>query len=158
MREEHIERYSGGGKMLQFAVAGLNSAELKARPVPDTWSIAEIAIHLMDADLITADRMKRIIAEDNPTLIGFDESAFARNLLYNDLDVALAVDIFARNRQMMTTILERLPSAAFSRTGIHNQRGKITLGAMLTSCMDHLDHHLKFILHKRQLLGRPLPR
>ena len=156
MADARIENYRRGGKLLESAIAGLNLAEMRSYPVPKTWSIAEITIHLMDSDLVLADRMKRIIAEDNPTLIGFDESAFAKNLFYNHLDPHAAVDIFSRNRLMMGAILEKLPETAFQRIGTHNQRGKITLGAMLVAGSDHLEHHLKFILHKRQLLGKPV--
>jgi len=156
MADLRVEKYRQGGKLLESAIAGLSATDMRARPVPNTWSIAEITIHLMDSDLVLADRMKRIIAEDNPTLIGFDESAFAKNLFYNDLDPHSAVDILQRNRMMMCNVLERLPENAFHRFGTHNQRGKITLGAMLAACSEHLEHHLKFILHKRQLLGKPV--
>ncbi len=158
MADARIENYRRGGKLLQSAIAGLTPADMRSYPVPKTWSIAEITLHLMDSDLVLGDRMKRVIAEDNPSLIGFDESAFARHLFYNDLDPHAAVDIFSRNRLMMCTILEKLPESAFQRVGTHNQRGKITLGAMLVACSDHLEHHLKFLLHKRQLLGKPLRR
>ncbi len=158
MADAKIATYRNGGKLLDSAIAGLSLAELRAYPVPKTWSIAEITLHLMDSDLVLSDRMKRVIAEDNPTLIGFDESAFARNLFYNRLDPHAAADIFNRNRLFMSSILEHLPENAYQRVGTHNQRGKITLGAMLQTCIDHLEHHIKFILHKRQLLGKPIRR
>ncbi len=156
MADARIEHYRRGGKLLESAITGLSPAEMRAYPVPNTWSIAEITIHLMDSDLVLADRMKRVIAEDNPTLIGFDESAFVRNLFYNQLDPHAAVDIFSRNRAMMCAILENLPETAYHRIGTHNQRGKISLGTILTECNEHLEHHLKFIRHKRQLLGKPV--
>ena len=151
-----IDEYARGGAALCAAVKGLTSDDLDAFPVPGTWSIRQIILHIMDCDLIASDRMKRIIAEDNPTLIGFDESAFARNLFYTHLDAAIAADIFRKNRTLTTEILRRLPEDAFKRTGTHNQRGRITLGEMLQMYVRHLDHHLKFIKHKRQLLGKPL--
>ena len=156
MADARINEYRRGGILLESAIDGLSTADLRAYPVPRTWSIAEITIHLMDSDLVLSDRMKRVIAEDNPTLIGFDESAFARNLFYNRLDPHAAVDIFNRNRLFMCSILEHLPETAYQRVGTHNQRGKITLGAMLQTCISHLEHHIKFILHKRQLLGKPV--
>lgn len=158
MAAVQIEAYRGGGKLLETAIAGLSLADMRAYPVPKTWSIAEIVIHLMDSDLVMSDRMKRIIAEDNPTLIGFDESAFTKNLFYNRLDPHAAVDIFNRNRMFVCAILEQLPESAYHRVGTHNQRGKVTVGSLLQGCIDHLEHHTKFILHKRQLLGKPVRR
>lgn len=79
-----IDQYEKGSDDLRMAVRGLQRDDLLAYPVPGTWSIQEIVIHLMDSDLISADRMKRIIAEENPSLIGFDESRFVKNLFYQE--------------------------------------------------------------------------
>ena len=53
-------------------------------------------LHLMDSDLIAADRMKRIIAEDDPPTIGYNETAFSQKLFYNELDPFKAADIFQK--------------------------------------------------------------
>ncbi len=151
-----VDEYARGGTALQAAIRGLSAADLDALPVPGTWSIRQIVLHLMDSDLIGSDRMKRIIAEENPTLVGFDESAFAANLFYSAMDAAAAADIFHKNRLLTAEILRRLPDAAFIRWGTHNQRGRITLEELLAVHIHHLDHHLKFLKHKRQLIGKPL--
>ena len=151
-----IEDYAHGGFVLHAAIYGLSSVDMDAIPIPGTWSIRQIVLHLMDSDLIASDRMKRVIAEENPMLVGFDESAFAAHLFYTELDAATAVDIFQKNRTLMAEILRRLPAEAFTRSGTHSQRGRITLGELLTIYVRHLDHHLKFLKHKRQLIGKPL--
>ena len=66
-----------GGQKLADAVRGLRREDLQAHPVPGKWSIQQVVIHLMDSDLVTTDRMKRVIAEDNPTLLAYDEEKFA---------------------------------------------------------------------------------
>jgi hypothetical protein len=38
----------------------------------------------MDSDLIATDRIKRMIAEDNPQLIGYDENKFVQSLFYEE--------------------------------------------------------------------------
>ena len=148
-----IERYAAGAGQLRSSIAGLSRDELTAYPVPGTWSIQQIVLHLMDSDLIGADRMKRVAAEDKPPmLIGYDESAFARGLFYHELDVQLACDVFEKNRQLTAEILRRLPPAAFARKGHHDEHGDMTLAELLATYVDHLEHHLKFIHQKRQLL------
>ncbi len=156
MEKTIIDEYVRQASVLPAAIKGLSSAELNAHPVSNTWSIRQIVMHLMDSDLIASDRMKRIIAEDNPTLIGFDESAFASKLFYDHLDAVMAADVFAKNRLLTGDILYRLPVEAFARAGTHNQRGRVTLGDLVKMYVQHLDHHMKFIKHKRQLLGKPL--
>jgi hypothetical protein len=157
MDRQLIEQYAAGASQPAQAIAGLTHQQLNAFPVPGTWSIQQIVLHLMDSDLIGADRMKRVAAEDRPpTLIGYDESAFARGLYYDQLDPQLACDVFAKNRLLTAEILKRLPVSAFDRTGNHNEHGEMTLAELVKTYVEHLDHHLKFIREKRKLLGCPL--
>lgn len=149
-----IEQYEKGGDDLRMAVRGLAREDLLAFPVPGTWSIQQIVIHLMDSDLILADRMKRIIAEDNPTLIGFDESRFAQALHYEDQSIEEAVTVFDLNRRNFARVLKKLPDDAFARVGTHNERGPMKLVDLLTGSVKHLKHHVKFIVDKREKLGK----
>ncbi len=151
-----IDRYLAGADVPGKAIAGLTKADLLAKPVPGTWSIQQIVLHLLDSDLIATDRMKRVAAEDRPTLIGYNETLFADKLYFDDLDAGLACDLFAKNRRLTYEILKRLPDAAFTRTGLHNESGEITLEYLVKTYVNHLDHHLKFIKQKRELLGKPL--
>jgi hypothetical protein len=67
-----IEDYVAGGQKLRRAVAGLDKADLSARPGPGKWSILENIVHLADSDAISIDRMKRMLTEDNPPLLYAD--------------------------------------------------------------------------------------
>lgn len=149
-----IERYIAGAELLGPAIRGLTPAERNATPVAGTWSIQQIVFHLLDSDLIAADRMKRVIAEERPTLIGFNETLFAEKLYCEQLDADAACAVFAGNRRLMGEILRRLPDDAFARVGIHNERGELTLAQLVQIFADHLEHHLKFIKQKRALLGK----
>jgi hypothetical protein len=154
MDRRKIEDYAAGGPVLAGAIAGLTKAELNAHPVPGTWSIQQIVLHMMDSDLIASDRMKRVAAEEHPTLIGYNETAFAEKLYDADLDPALACEIFDKNRRMTAAMLRRLPDEAFARTGHHNERGEVSLEQFVESYIEHLEHHMKFVAQKRKLLGK----
>src|SRR5262245_47270556 len=104
-----IERYAAGATVPGEAIRGLSAADLNAVPVPGTWSIQQIIIHLMDSDLIGADRMKRVAAEEMPQLIGYDETAFAKRLHPEKLDPVQACEVFRLNRLLTTTVLRNLP-------------------------------------------------
>ncbi len=154
MNRSIIEDYARGAGVLAQGIKELSKEDLRAVPIADSWSIGQIVLHLMDSDLIAADRRMRIRAEENPTIIGFDETAFSQELFYDDLDGLKAAEIFQMNRELMAEILRRLPDAAFSRVGTHNERGKITLAEMVDMYVRHLEHHMKFIHHKKQLLRK----
>lgn len=152
MNRELIERFAGGGAQLKAAYQGLTREQLLAYPIPNTWSLQQIGIHLMDSDLIGCDRMKRIACMDKPLLVGYDETAFSQLPGSNNLDCHEAIDIFARNRQMVAIILRQLPDETFERYGIHTEKGKVTLAEMVDSYIQHLDGHLAWIEKKRKLL------
>lgn len=149
-----IETYVAGGQKLRAAMVGLSSADLNAIPVPGTWSIQQIVVHLMDSDLIWSSRMKLIIAEDRPTILGYDESKFAKSLAYDRQPVEDAVTLFELNRRLFAGVLRTLPDAAFDRVGLHNEAGEISLGKSIATMVNHLDHHLEFVAKKRAMLGR----
>lgn len=151
-----IDRYAAGADAPAQAMGGLTRAELHAAPVANSWSIQHILVHLMDSDLIGTDRMKRIIAEQNPLIIAFDESAFAQRLRYDKLDAQTAAEVFRLNRRLMVDILRDLADEDFERPGIHSQNGRVTLGGLVRGYSDHLEHHLGILREKRRLLGKPL--
>jgi hypothetical protein len=151
-----IQRYAVGADIPARSLAGLSQADLLAFPVPGTWSIQQIILHLMDSDLIGSDRMKRVAAEEHPTLVGYDETAFSKRLGYEHLSAEMAAEIFRLNRLMTADVLRHLPDSAFGRTGHHTERGEETLEMLLQGYIEHVGHHLKFIQEKRKLLGKPL--
>jgi hypothetical protein len=153
-----IDRYAAGGSALRAATAGLTPDDCHAHPGPGDWSIHGLVIHLADSDLIAADRMKRVIAEDNPTLIGFNETLFIANLFPQEQSLEDALTLFEANRRQMTRILRRLDPAAFTRAGTHNEAGRLTLADLLRIYTDHLEHHLKFLHEKRARLGKAMTR
>jgi DinB superfamily len=151
-----IDQFERGGEKLRQAVVGLTREDLAAFPVPGTWSIQQIVIHLMDSELVGIDRMKRVAAEDNPLLIGYDETKFSQRLFYDQQSVESALTMIDLSRREFAKVLRKLPAEAFARTGVHNEVGKVTLGELVKKYVHHLDHHLKFIVEKRAKLGKAL--
>jgi uncharacterized damage-inducible protein DinB len=152
-RKPVIDRYAEGGPLLIQAASNLSPELATARPIPGTWSIAEVVAHLLDADLVLAERMKRLIAEDSPRLEAFDENAWIARLDSNAMPVDEAAALFAANRKWMARILRAQGESAFARSGIHSEAGRVTLAEVLVKAANHLDHHLKFLYAKRAKLG-----
>jgi uncharacterized damage-inducible protein DinB len=148
-----ISRFADGGPLLVQAVAGLTPEQAQDHPIPGTWSIAELVAHLLDCDLVFADRMKRIIAEDSPTLQAFDESLWLARLDSNAMPADESAALFAANRKWMARILKARDESAFARAGTHTEKGRQTLAEVLAYATNHLDHHLKFLYAKRAKLG-----
>lgn len=148
-----IERYAAGAEILVYATQQLSREQEQARPGPGQWSIAELVTHLLDADLVYADRIKRIVAEDEPTLQGFDENAWIARLGGHERPVEPAVNLFVANRHWMAGLLRRLQPEDFHRVGHHTAAGRQTLAKVVAAVTNHLDHHLRFLYGKRGNLG-----
>jgi hypothetical protein len=147
-----IDAYLAGVQTLSQAVAGMNRTELVARPITGKWSTLEVVCHLADFEPILADRMKRVIAEDRPTLLGADEKRFAAALAYHERDVNDELNLIAQTRQQMARILRTLAPDALGRVGVHSERGPLTLEQLLKGTTNHILHHVKFINDKREAL------
>jgi uncharacterized damage-inducible protein DinB len=148
-----IDDYFAGVKTLLDAVASMNPDQLKARPIPGKWSTLEVVCHLSDFEPIMADRMKRALSHDNPSLLGADENRFAATLAYHDRDLEEELAVVAATRMQLARILRAQPAAAFQRVGVHSERGPRTVEQLLTGAINHINHHVGFIVEKRRALG-----
>jgi hypothetical protein len=108
----------------------------------------------MDDELIWTARIKSIIAEDNPQIVGYDESKFAAKLFYNDMAPHVGAKIVDLNRKQFATILRNLPASAFARTGEHRDLGPFTVEQGVLWTAEHLDHHVRYIEMKREAIGK----
>jgi uncharacterized damage-inducible protein DinB len=154
MSRDLIDQYERGGQKLGQAIVGLDREQLLAAPIPGKWSTQHVVIHLADAESAFADRIKRIIATDNPVLLAWDENQFSARLFYTEQSAEDAVELIDITRRQLAKVLQNLPETAFSRTGQHSERGTQTLKDVIIMANWHLDHHLKFIAEKREKLGK----
>lgn len=148
-----ITDYLAGPEQLQQAVAGMTTEQLHAAPIPGKWSTHDVICHIADFEPVYADRMKRVIAEDNPTLLAGDPDLFAERLCYADRNTFEELELIAVVRRNLGRILATLPEADFDRTGQHNREGALSLEELLRRITGHIPHHLRFIKEKRQALG-----
>ncbi|HEY2154611.1 MAG TPA: DinB family protein [Isosphaeraceae bacterium] len=148
-----IDRYERGGQVLTQAIEGLTPDQGRERIGPGEWSISEVVAHMLDSDLVGIERMKRVIAEDNPTLQAYDENAWIDRLDSRSMPMAEAAALFAANRKWMARVLRNVADADFARSGLHTEDGPKTLAKLLAGYVNHLDHHLRFLYGKRGALG-----
>jgi uncharacterized damage-inducible protein DinB len=155
-----VHQYEIAGELLAQSIRGLTPEDMLCVPDPAAgvglWSIQQVVIHLSDAEFAFADRMKRIIAQDDPVLQGWDENRFVANLFYDRQSAQDAADLVRLTRAQVSRILRAAGPAAMTRTGRHTERGPQTLAVVLRYAADHLEHHLKFIHRKRAGMGKEM--
>ncbi|SFH52777.1 DinB family protein [Planctomicrobium piriforme] len=148
-----IDDYLRGPTLLRAAVQGMSREQLLAKPVLGTWSTLQVIAHIADFEPVYADRMKRVIAEDQPLLMAGDPDLFAARLAYEERDLEEELNLISAVRRHVARILLAQSPEVFARTGQHNRDGSLSLEVLLRRVTGHIPHHLKFIADKRRALG-----
>ena len=148
-----IDDYVAGAELLRQATKGMSREQVLARPVPGKWSTLEVVCHLADFEIVYADRMKRVIAENEPTMFGGDPDVFASRLAYHSRALEEELRLIESVRAQVARILRTLSEDDFARIGKHSEAGPISLASLLQRVTNHVIHHGKFIEEKRAALG-----
>ncbi|MEM9081955.1 MAG: DinB family protein [Planctomycetota bacterium] len=121
------------------------------------WSIRALLGHLADCEIVFAHRLRRIVAEDNPTVGAFDENAFIDSGLYNGAAHPIAGFLAAivTTRNWCGQWLSTLEEDAFSRTALHTETGPITFKGTLSYTTWHLEHHAYYLRLKLEKIDTP---
>ncbi|HEY3333827.1 MAG TPA: DinB family protein [Candidatus Limnocylindrales bacterium] len=136
-RDALLVRYRDGAAHFEAAMADVAGDELDVRAIVGEWTIREIAHHLADGELNSAVRLRRLIAEDNPVLPGYDEVTFVRRLHVTERPIATSVAAAAAARASTLTILETLSEEEWARTGTHTEQGAYSVEAWLRDYANH---------------------
>ena len=148
-----IQAYLDGPAQLRRVVSDLSPQELKARPIPGRWSTLEVVCHLVDSEQAWCHRMKRVIGEEKPLVIGYDQTGFTATLAYDQHDLEEELMLLETMRRQMARILSALAPQVWSRQCVHSEVGLMTLEQMVKAEVDHIPHHIRHIAEKRQALG-----
>ncbi|MGG1662168.1 DinB family protein [Brevibacillus sp. NRS-1366] len=149
--EAVIEEYSRGYAMLREAIEGLDEEELRFKPAPDKWSIHQIIIHVTDSEILSTHRLRKVLAEEEPLLISFDQNAWAKDLGYDLLDREQHLLLFQLLRSSMQTILDHLTVEQSERVGVYEDAGRFTFKQLLEFRIQHVRDHLAQIERVREV-------
>ena len=144
-RASLIEQYADGPRRLREALSRVPPEAVKWRPKPGEWSAHEVVVHCSDSETQSASRVRVVLSEKDPVILGYDEAQWARDFDYHahPLDVALVtVDAVRANT---TALLRRLPESAWAKVGRHTESGRYTAEDWLTIYADHLENHARQI-------------
>jgi uncharacterized damage-inducible protein DinB len=131
--------------VLPNAIDGLSPQQLRQHERPGKWSITQVLQHLGDTEIVGAWRFRLILAQDRPTLTGYDQDLWADRLAYADADPAAALELFRAVRRANLRLLERATPEDLKRVGLHAERGEESVGHLRSLYAGH------DLLHRRQL-------
>jgi len=143
-----IEAYANGPEQLRDAVSSTPKYGWDEKPVEGKWSIRQVVCHLADSEIVYVDRMKRVIAEDNPTFFEADPDVFGPALHCKHRPWETELNMIEAVRSHMLPILKASDIQDFQRTGVHSLDGPMNLETLLERITGHIPHHIAFIREK----------
>ena len=144
-----IDRYRTGTAAVEDALAGITDEELDRRPAdPSTWTARQVTHHLADSESMAYIRLRRLVAEDDPVIQGYDEPEWARRLHY-DRPIGSAVAVLGAVRVASLDLLGRLTDEEWRRTGTHSESGVYSIEHWLRIYADHPYDHAAQIREAR---------
>jgi hypothetical protein len=140
-REDRIERYAKGPALLKAALLRVPEEARKWRPGPGKWSVHEVVCHCADSELNAAARVRYLVAEKNPVIVGYDQEEWARRLDYHQHPLDTALQTVEAVRANTVSLLRRLPADAWGRVGRHTESGAYAVDDWLDTYAEHLEKH-----------------
>ena len=146
-RADLIRRYRDGHRAVVEALHGVAPDELD-RATGDEWTPRQIAHHLADSEMMSAIRLRKLVAEDSPTLMGYDEKQFAQRLT-SDRPIEPSLEAMRWARESSAQILDRLTEDDWSRAGTHEESGPYSVEMWLRIYASHGHDHADQIRRAR---------
>ncbi|MCO5221042.1 MAG: DinB family protein [Thermomicrobiales bacterium] len=148
-RQRLIDRYREGPVEVDRALDGIVDAELDFRIADGEWTPREVVHHLADSEMTSAIRIRRLIAEDEPVIVGYDQEEFARKLSYGR-PIAGSLLALAGARASTADLLEQFQESDWTRFGTHSEYPEpFTVIGWLEYYAEHAHDHADQIRRSR---------
>ena len=142
-----ITRYKEGHRAVVEAFRGITDDE-PDRSAGSEWTPRQIAHHLADSEMMSAIRIRRLLAEDNPVIHGYDEAEFAKRLT-SDRPITPSLEAMRYARESTAQLLERLSDDDWVRAGTHSESGPYSVETWLKIYAAHGHDHAAQVKRSR---------
>ena len=134
------------------AMAALTPEQLKTPEMPGKWSVSQVLRHLADTDVVWGWRMRLILAQDRPTITGYDQDQWADRLHYATADAGESLDALRVLRRDNLRLIEHASPADLQRVCVHSERGEEAVGYLVRLYAGHDLLHLAQIDRIKQAI------
>ena len=109
----------------------------------ENWSSRQVIHHCADSEAQSYARLRRLVAEPNPVIQGYDENLWAQDqtLGYTELPIENSIAVFTAVRAGSLDIIKRLKPEQLELTGTHTEAGKYSLKRWLETYTRHANNH-----------------
>ncbi|HEX7337806.1 MAG TPA: DinB family protein [Gemmatimonadales bacterium] len=124
---------------------GIGEATLRQPEAPGKWSVVHVVQHLADSELVFGFRLRMILTQDEPELVGYDQDRWAHALGYQDVPLDLALGQLRGLRTPHLRLARALTPRQLERVGRHSERGPESVAHLLKLMAAH------DLVHRRQI-------
>jgi len=132
----------GSAARMKKAIQGLTPKQMRWKPEPAKWSIAEILAHLADGEIVAGWRLRSVVGQNGVTIQAYDQNAWAAVFDYGKRDAKLSLETFRVLRDNNLAMLKALPREAWENHGMHQERGKETVAHLVRMFAGHDTNHV----------------
>jgi hypothetical protein len=143
-----LARFERGIQAFSAALSNLSPADLDRAPVPGEWTPRQIALHILDAEIVGAARLRWVAAQPGSSLPSYAGDIWSRQLGYESQSLETAIKLFALLRQSTLAMLQQLPDQAWSNLGVHEESGEVTLEKLLDDHCEHTEAHIRELVER----------
>jgi hypothetical protein len=144
--KKHLDTAEESPNQIGAAVLGLREKTLRYKPSLDKWCIWEILVHLVDAEILYAYRIRQMLADKDLVIAPIDPDAWAKNLGYLELSTSGLVALYGLNRHANVRMLRPLKVEDLQKSARHPKLDhRVTVGDYVGKMAKHGPNHLEEI-------------
>lgn len=134
---------------LEMASLNLDEAQLQTPYRPGGWTVNQVVHHVADSHTNAYTRCKLALTEDNPTIIPYDQDAWAQ-LPDSNLPINISLTLLHALHHRWYEILKNLSDADWQKTFYHpEQKINYSIWEVLKLYAWHGKHHVAHVMHLR---------
>lgn len=142
-RSVRLARLGRTADDLAAALRGVDRATLTRRPDAKSWAPIEVLCHLRDSESSFLDRLRQIMATDEPRFPTVNPNQIAEERRYLEQPLGPALEAFHRHRDATLFFFAALAEGDWARAGHQmDSRGRRTLDDFLGVMAWHDENHL----------------
>jgi hypothetical protein len=144
-RQNPVKLQAAAHKKIARLLKGVPPPKLRKRPAPGKWSVAEIAAHLADVEIVVGYRMRVILGAPGTPIQAFDQDSWVTSGHYEKRDTRKAVEQYRVLRETNLALLKSLAPEQWKHFGMHSERGEESIELIVRMMAGHDLNHIQQI-------------
>jgi hypothetical protein len=144
-QQDPMKLQAAAHKKIARLVKGVPASKLRKRPAPGKWSVAEIAAHLADAEIVIAYRMRTILGAPGTPIHAYDQDVWVLSGHYEKRDARKAIEQYRVVREANLALLKSLAPEQWKHFGMHAERGEESIELIVRMMAGHDLNHIQQI-------------